>query len=134
MIKIDEEALICDLAETYQIYEYKQLPVCKVAVFSCGLKEDSRIKLKMSNQLVSFETMLLAGIYDRLSLLLWSKTKDAEKGKNMPKAVSDELDLSPRKTKQADTSLFNSSEDFEQRRKELIKQIEYGGEGQWQQN
>ncbi|MBO1087616.1 DUF5361 domain-containing protein [Enterococcus hirae] len=134
MIKIDEEALICDLAETYQIYEYKQLPVCMVAVFSYGLKEDSRIKLKMSNQLVSFETMLLAGIYDRLSLLLWSKTKDAEKGKNMPKAVSDELDLSPRKTKQADTSLFNSSEDFEQRRKELIKQIEYGGEGQWQQN
>ncbi len=102
--------------------------------FSCGLKEDSRIKLKMSNQLVSFETMLLAGIYDRLSLLLWSKTKDAEKGKNMPKAVSDELNLIPRKTKQADTSLFNSSEDFEQRRKELIKQIEYGGEGQWQQN
>lgn len=134
MIKIDEEALICDLAETYQIYEYKQLPVHMVAVFSCGLKEDSRIKLKMSNQLVSFETMLLAGIYDRLSLLLWSKTKDAEKGKNMPKAVSDELDLSPRKTKQADTSLFNFSEDFEQRRKELIKQIEYGGEGQWQQN
>lgn len=36
--------------------------------------------------------------------------------------------------KQADTSLFNSSEDFEQRRKELIKQIEYGGEEQWQQN
>lgn len=52
----------------------------------------------------------------------------------MPKAVSDELNLIPRKTKQADTSLFNSSEDFEQRRKELIKQIEYGGEGQWQQN
>ena len=125
MINLDEEALICDLAETYQIYEYKQLPVRMVAVFSCGLKED---------QLVSFETMLLAGIYDRLSLLLWSKTKDAEKGKNMPKAVSDELDLSPRKTKQADTSLFNSSEDFEQRRKELIKQIEYGGEEQWQQN
>ena len=134
MINLDEEALICDLAETYQIYEYKQLPVRMVAVFSCGLKEDSRIKLKMSNQIVSFETMLLAGIYDRLNLLLWSKTKDAEKGKNMPKAVSDELDISPRKTKQADTSLFDSSEGFEQRRKELIEQIEYGGEGQWQQN
>lgn len=92
MIKLDEDALMCDLAETYQIYDYKQLPVYTVAVFCCGLREDSRIKLKMSNQLVPFETMLLAGIYDRLSLLLWSKTKDAEKGRNMPKTISDELD------------------------------------------
>lgn len=134
MIKLDEDALICDLAETYQIYDYKQLSVYTVAVFCCGLREDSRIKLKMSNQIVPFETMLLAGIYDRLSLLLWSKTKDAEKGKNMPKTISDELNQSPRKSKQTNTSLFNSGEDFEQRRKELINQVRYGGEGQWRQN
>lgn len=134
MIKLDEDALMCDLAETYQIYDYKQLPVYAVAVFCCGLRDDSRIKLKMSNQLVSFETMLLAGIYDRLSLLFWSKTKDAEKGRNMPKTISDELDTNPRKAKQADTSLFNSGEDFEQRRNELINQVKRGGEGQWQQN
>lgn len=109
-------------------------PVYTVAVFCCGLREDSRIKLKMSNQIVPFETMLLAGIYDRLSLLLWSKTKDAEKGKNMPKTISDELNQSPRKSKQTNTSLFNSGEDFEQRRKELINQVRYGGEGQWRQN
>ncbi len=134
MIKLDEDALMCDLAETYQIYDYKQLPVYTVAVFCCGLREDSRIKLKMSNQIVPFETMLLAGIYDRLSLLLWSKTKDAEKGRNMPKTISDELDTNPRKAKQADTFLFNSGEDFEQRRNELINQVKRGGEGQWQQS
>lgn len=134
MLYIDEEALICDLAETYQIYDYKQLPLSKVAVFSCGLREDSRIKMKMNNQTVSFETLLLASISDKLSVLLWNKTKDAEKGKNLPKMIMDELLPYKKEMSPADTSIFNSSEDFEQRRKELIEQIEYGGEGQWQQN
>lgn len=127
MIYIDEEALICDLAETYQIYDYKQLPLLKVAVFSCGLREDSRIKMKMSNQTVSFETLLLAGISDKLSVLLWTKTKDAEKGKNLPKMIMDELLPYKKETSTADTSIFDSSEDFERRRNELIKQFDGGG-------
>ena len=36
MIKTDEDALICDLAETYQIYDYKSLPAYMVATFSVG--------------------------------------------------------------------------------------------------
>lgn len=127
MIYIDEEALICDLAETYQIYDYKQLPLLKVAVFSCGLREDSRIKMKMSNQTVSFETLLLAGISDKLSVLLWTKTKDAEKGKNLPKMIMDELLPYKKEMSTADTSIFDSSEDFERRRNELIKQFDGGG-------
>lgn len=127
MIYIDEEALICDLAETYQIYDYKQLPLSKVAVFSCGLREDSRIKMKMSNQTVSFETLLLAGISDKLSVLLWTKTKDAEKGKNLPKMIMDGLLPYKKEMSPADTSIFDSSEDFERRRNELIKQFDGGG-------
>ena len=134
MIKLDEEALICDLAETYQIYDYKQLPLSKIAVFSCGLRENSRIKMKLAQQVVPFETLILASILDKLSVLLWTKTKDAEKGKNMPQMIMDELIPHVQKIKQMDTSIFDSSEDFEQRRKELIEQIEYGGEEQWQQN
>lgn len=134
MIKLDEEALICDLAEMYQIYDYKQLPLSKVAVFSCGLRENSRIKMKLAQQVVPFETLILASILDKLSVLLWTKTKDAEKGKNMPQMIMDELIPHVQKSKQTDASIFDSSEDFEQRRKELIEQIEYGGEEQWQQN
>ena len=40
MIKTDEDALICDLAETYRIYDYRQLPAYQVAVFSFGLRDD----------------------------------------------------------------------------------------------
>ncbi|EOS7874060.1 hypothetical protein E3407_RS10820 [Enterococcus hirae] len=134
MINLDEEALICDLAETYQIYDYKQLPLSKIAVFSCGLRENSRIKMKLAQQVVPFETLILASILDKLSVLLWTKTKDAEKGKNIPQMIMNELIPHVQKIKQMDTSIFDSSEDFEQRRKELIEQIEYGGEEQWQQN
>ena len=82
MINIDESSLICDLAETYKIYDYKQLPVSKVAVFSCGLRDESRIKQKLSGQNIPLNTLLLAGINDNLRLLVWAKTKDGQKGKN----------------------------------------------------
>lgn len=32
MIRADEDALVCDLAETYHIYNYRQLPARQVAV------------------------------------------------------------------------------------------------------
>ena len=118
MIKTDENALICDLAETYSIYDYKQLPANRVAVFSCGLRETSRIKMLMSGQKVPLETLLMAKIADTLSILLWSKTKDGEKNRNRPKQIlNDILGLSEEKD---DIQSFMSGKEFEQRRKELI--------------
>lgn len=119
MIKLDEDALICDLAETYQIYDYKQLPAYMVAVFSCGLRDDSRIKMKMNNQLVPLETLLMASMTDELKLLLWSKTKDAEKNRNRPEPILKTLVVS--KPKETDEVAFNSSEDFEKARNRLLK-------------
>lgn len=126
MIHFDEDALICDLAETYQIYDYRQLPPTAVAVFSCGLREDARINLKMSDQLVSLETLLLAGIADKLSLLVWYKTEDGQKGKNKPTMVMDTL--KPKQEKESNTSVFDSGEDFERTREELLSQAESRGE------
>ena len=120
MIKLDEDALVCDLAETYQIYDYSQLPLLKVAVFACGLREDSRIK-----QLVSIDTMLLAGIVDRLSLSLWIQTKDGQKGVNRPKSVVDQLTQKEEKGER-EHLVFSSGEEFEKYRKEFFAKI--GGE------
>ncbi|MQW23885.1 MULTISPECIES: DUF5361 domain-containing protein [unclassified Lactococcus] len=118
MIGFDEEALMCDLAEVYHIFDYKQLPAQKVAVFSIGLRDNSRIKLKMSGQNISFETTLLAGITDKLSVLIWSKTKDAQKGANKPKLILNELN----KTNQSDDKemVFNSGEEFDKYRAQLL--------------
>lgn len=121
MIKTDENALICDLAETYQIYNYRELPPSQVAIFCIGLRDDSRIKMKLSGAKVSPNILLLSGIIDRLNLLLWTKTKDAEKGLNKPKSILDEL-----YNKESDVSAFTSGEDFERERNKLIQQAEGG--------
>ena len=119
MLKIDENALICDLAETYHIYNYRQLPPSMVAIFAIGLRDDSRIKMKLSGAKVPPDILLLAGIIDRLNLLLWTKTKDAEKGLNRPKSI-----LSDLYHKESDISAFASGKEFEKERNRLIKEAE----------
>ena len=125
MIQTDEDALICDLAETYGIFDYRQLPVDRVAVFAFGLRDDSRIKLAMNNSKVPFETFLLAGVLDRLSALVWFKTTDGQKGINKPLMVAEEL-TGKTKAKESKEMIFDSGEDFEEYRQKILKKI--GGE------
>ncbi|OFI49522.1 hypothetical protein BG261_02785 [Floricoccus tropicus] len=125
MIELDESALICDLAETYNIYDYRQLPLIQVAVFSYGLRDDSRIKLKMSDQKVPLDTFLLAGLIDKVSLLLWAKTEDAHKNKNRPSSILNLLTNDKKEEKKEMT--FNSSEEFEAMRKKIIAEAGKGG-------
>ena len=91
MMITDEDALICDLAETYGIYDIRSLPVVTVATFSIGLKGDSRIMKKMSGMKVDNATLLQAAIFDRLSFLAWTKTKDAQHGLNRPESLVEKL-------------------------------------------
>lgn len=122
MIEIDEPALICDLAETYQIYDYRRLPPTMVAVFSCGLGPESRIKMKLSGQKVPLDTLLMAGINDRLSLLLWAKTKDGQKGKNRPESLVDAL-TGEKQVKTDEIVSFDSGEEFEKSRAKLLVEM-----------
>lgn len=91
MIATDEDALICDFAEYYHIYDYRALPAGYAATLACGLSSDSRIKRKLSGMDYSTTTLLMAAAIDRLSLLWWSKTKDGAKGKNRPKSLFESL-------------------------------------------
>ena len=59
MISLDESALICDFAETYHILDYRALPLKLAAVLACGLRDDSRIKMKLAGMKLNPETMLL---------------------------------------------------------------------------
>lgn len=121
MIKIDENALICDLAETYHIYNYRQLPADLVAVFSVGLRENARIKMVMSGQKVPLETLLLASIADRVGILAWQNTEDGHKGRNAPKEFVSILTEEP---KEREESVFKSGEDFENARARILKDLE----------
>lgn len=115
MIQFDEDALICDLAETYHIYDYKALPARKVAILANGLRDDSRIKMKMTEQKLTFEELLLCSIYDKVAILQWLNTKDGVKGQNQPKSLLHELIRDHSK----DNAVMTADE-FERRRAAII--------------
>ena len=117
MLAVDRTALICDLAETYGILDYKVLPVETLAALSVGLRENSRIKMKLSGAKVKPDFLLLAAAVDRLSLLVWSKTKDAEKGRKRPKSLVEVLNG---KKKESDVMAFNTAEEWEHAKAKII--------------
>lgn len=120
MAATDESALICDFAETYHILDYRALPLRLAAVLASGLRENSRIKMIMTGTKVDKDTALLAAAVDRLSMLVWAKTKDAPKGKNRPKSILAMLTKEEKK-KPDDLVAFESAEDFEAARKRIIQ-------------
>lgn len=109
MIALDEDALICDLAETYHIYNMEQFSVEYVAILSNGLKDDSRIKMKANGLRVEVNTLLLAQIADNTAINFYMKTKNAKTGKNKPKSMVAALtDAGPEKH----AKQFDSGESF----------------------
>lgn len=108
MIALDEDALVCDFAETYHIYDYKSLPVELAATLATGLREDSRIMRKVMGLKVDFKTLLLAHIADNTAYNLYAKTKDAKTGRNKPKSMVEALN----KQKKNELQLFTSGEEF----------------------
>lgn len=91
MIAADCDALQCDLAETYGIFDYRAVPVPTLAMLATGLRDNSRIKQKMSGEKISTELALLAGTVDRLSLLVWLATGGSNSGTAPPPSIFDAL-------------------------------------------
>ncbi len=85
-----------------------------------GLPEYSRVKLAQSDVTIPRDTLLLASIADSLNFISWSKTKDAEKGRNRPKSIVSFL-LGEKEKSESNNVAFNSPEEFEQARERIIK-------------
>ena len=87
MINVDRDALICDLAETYHVFDFKSLPCKLVGILSCGLRDNSRIKMSLSGEELNLERALLAGIYDNTKILSWLNSSDGAEGINRPESI-----------------------------------------------
>lgn len=110
MIRQGRDELICDLAETYRIYSLQGLPARMLATLAVGLRDDSRIKMLMRGEKYPLSTLLSAATLDRLSLLLWAQTQDAQDGKNQPKSI---LSILLGNTEDADLETFEDVDAFE---------------------
>ena len=123
MVVFDEDALICDFAETYHIYDYRSLPVDLVATLAVGLRENSRIKIKMSGLKMEFNQYLLAALFDKVNWLCWAKTKDAENGVNVPDRILNRLLGIDQEEAGDEYAVFDTPESFEAARQAILGEV-----------
>ncbi len=121
MIDLDEDALICDFAETYHIYDYRSLPVCLAATFAVGLRDDSRIKKllrqKEDGQKVSNTELLLSVLIDRVGVLISGFGNGEPLPSYLEQCYDGVLFVEPDDGLQR----FSSAEDFEAERHRLLR-------------
>ena len=124
MIATDRDALVCDLAETYGIFDMGALPVNLLATLSSGLRADSRIRMRMSGSEVTQTELMVAAAVDRLSMLLWSKTEDCRNGINRPQSLV--KIMTGQKQEEVSSAGFNTAEEYEAEWKRITG-VSHGG-------
>ena len=119
MIIMDEDSLICDMAETYGVFDIYALPAQLAATLAIGLRDDSRIKTKILNMEMPLGDYLLTAIFDRINWLCWTQTKDAQRGYNAPQSILDIL-TQKKDEKTDDLIAFDSGDAFEAARAKIL--------------
>lgn len=109
--------MICDLAEVYHVYDYRELPVNTLATLVTGLRADSRTKMAINGAKVPTETLILAMIYDKLSQWIWMNTKDGQKRRNEPKSL---VELFTSEPKESQVESFDTPEEFDRARQQIL--------------
>jgi hypothetical protein len=123
MLEIDESAVICDLAETYHIYDYRAYDASYIALLVTGLGPNSRIFKKMSGVDVDTTDLLLARIFDQINTLLWSYTEDGQKNCNHPESLVDLMTGQGKDKSEKEIVGFDTVEQFEIERQKILKGV-----------
>ena len=116
MVAADEGALACDFMETYTTMDWRALPARRAALFAYGLREDARIRLKLSGAKARLDTMLLAMAVDALNTLVWQNTQAGHEGRDHPRSVLALLRGDPEPEKRG----FDTPEEFDAWRNSLL--------------
>ena len=123
MIASDEDALVCDLAETYGVFNYRALPLRTVETLCFGLSVNSRVRSRQMGLSVPLNTFLAAQTVDAIRMLCWLNSMDGEKNQNRPDTISDKLIL---KEPVSDNGRFADPDEFERYREQLFKSPKEG--------
>ena len=115
-VAADEDALICDLAQFYGVFDWRRLPLRTAATLADGLPITSRTKTRTAGITVPFDMFLLAMAIDNLSMLCWLNSEDGAKGRNKPEMLTNKF-----KAKDTpDTGRFADAESFESVRLRML--------------
>lgn len=86
-MRTDEDALLCDFAETYGVLDFFALPCELAATLAAGLRENSRIRMRMAGTRMTPELYLAAICADALQWLRWAQSTDARHNRNRPRSI-----------------------------------------------
>lgn len=111
--------MICDLAETYHILDYKAIKPNLLATLVLGLNQDSRVMRKMRHEKLTFHDSMLALIFDCLQIIAFKQGH--KKGAKRPESLFKKL-TTPEVKEELMT--FSSPEDYWRWRKEHICQTQ----------
>ncbi len=117
MLAHHKNALIADLAETYQIYDYKRVPVKLLGTLAAGLGHNARVNRAMRGDNYPLETFLLASIADSLRRIEHGLFSD--KKEKIPSFVSILLE----NTEETEGVAFETPEDFWAARDAVLQRI-----------
>ena len=116
MSVVDKDALICDFAQYYSIYQFDKYEISYIAILACGLPEESRIKKKLRKIPYTLEETLLAAIVDHLAMQLYQHA--GKKSNRKPKSL---LRMMMEKEDKSAVQSFNTVEAFESARRKIIE-------------
>lgn len=108
--------MICDLAETYHIYDWRRVPVSLLGILVAGLSYNSRVALAERGEDFPLETMFLASANDSINAILYGLFM---KKHDRPISFVDKLLKEQKRDK--DIKIFRSGEDFMKARAKIIK-------------
>ena len=114
--------MICDLAETYGIYDYKAHKPTLIATLAVGLPDTSRTKQKYSGVTLTMDQMLLSLLIDSVNNLIYGLSR--KKGRKKPQSIFKLL--TQKKEKKDELMSFKTPEEYEafmaRKREKWLKQ------------
>ena len=122
MLAADEDAVICDFAETYHVLDYRALDPSLAATLAAGLAPDSRIMRKMSGAKLDTGTLLAASCADNLAFIAWAQTEDGAKNRNRPKSILQAL-TGAAEEKPSEIRRFATGMDFDAEWRRIAKEV-----------
>lgn len=112
MLAIGRDELLCDMAETYRVYDLHALPVRTLATLAAGLRADSRIKMKASGIKEVPLELILTDIADNLRAFIFGLAGSKEKVETWRDVISEEDKVKPPE-QNGTVRVFDSPEAFE---------------------
>lgn len=117
MLGTDHDALLCDMAETYGIFDLCQIPIQTLATLAAGLPDDSRIKMQIAGKNRISPLFVYITMADMLTMIL--HVLSAKPGAEKPILLTDYM-IGKQKEEKKQAIGFDSIEEFEAARRGFI--------------